>query len=47
MLYSPVVCYEIQFKLAHANARWIGTIAYRITYDEMLACRSLIHYPDL
>ena len=37
MFYFPIVCYEIHVKLAHISARWIGTIAYRVDWDEMLA----------
>ena len=40
MPYSLAVCYKIHVKLVHANARWIGTIAYRVISNEMLA-RSL------
>ena len=42
-LYPLAVCYDIHITLAHTNARWIGTIAYRMTYHEMLARCSLIH----
>ena len=43
VLHSLVVCYDIHMTLAHINSHWAGTIAYRMTYDEMLARRSLIH----
>ena len=38
MLYSPAARYEIHATLAHINSRWIGTIAYRVNLNEMLAC---------
>ena len=43
MLYFPVVCYEIHVKLIHISARWIETITYRVTLNEVLSCSSLIH----
>ena len=43
MLYSSIVCYEIHVKLVHITARWIGTIVYRVTLNEMLVCTFSIH----
>ena len=43
MLYSSADRYEIHVKLVHINSRWIGTIVYRVTLNEMFVCSSLIH----
>ena len=43
MLYALTVCYDIHITLVHVNARWIGTIVYRVIYDEMFVRKSLIH----
>ena len=43
LLYSSIDRYEIHVKSAHINSRWIGTIAYRVTLNEMFNRRSLIH----
>ena len=43
MLYFLIVCYDIHITLIHVNARWIETIIYRVTYNEMFVRRFLIH----
>ena len=43
LFYFLIVCHEIHVKLIYINSRWIETIIYRMTLNEMFACNFLIH----
>ena len=43
MFYFPIDRHEIHVKLVHINSRWIETITYRVTLNEMFVCNSLIY----